>query len=196
MRVIKLSILCALAMGMFHSYAQDVITLKSGEEIKAKVEEISSTQVKYKRFDNLEGPTVILAKEEVFFIKYENGTKEIINSAEEKSDSPQSITNGEYVILHVYRKGVMGGLVNYDLFLEDRVICYVRSNWKETVKIDKAGLITLWARTEAKVELPITVEAGKEYYIRCGVSMGIIVGRPKLELVDEVKGKKEFESIK
>ncbi len=59
--------------------AQDIITLKSGDEIKAKVVEISSTEIKYKRFDNLNGPTVVITKADVFTIKYENGTKEVIS---------------------------------------------------------------------------------------------------------------------
>ena len=72
------------AFTSFHTYAQDVIMLKNGEEIKAKVEEISSTEVKYKRFDNLGGPTIVVEKEKVFAINYENGTREIINTITEK----------------------------------------------------------------------------------------------------------------
>lgn len=64
-------------------YAQDIITLKSGDEIKARVEEISSTEVRYKRFENLQGPTIIVAKSDVFFINYENGTREVITPLEE-----------------------------------------------------------------------------------------------------------------
>ena len=66
-------------------YAQDVITLKNGDEIKAKVTEISSSEIRYKRFENLEGPTVIVAKSDVFAINYENGTREVINAAVQKT---------------------------------------------------------------------------------------------------------------
>jgi len=74
--------LCVLAIimaGVFSAKSQDVITLKSGEEIKVKVEEISSSEIKYKRFDNLDGPTVVIEKAKVFAINYENGTREVIN---------------------------------------------------------------------------------------------------------------------
>ena len=64
-------------------YAQDIITLKNGDEIKAKVEEISSTEVRYKRFENLQGPTIVVAKSDVFFINYENGRREVITPLEE-----------------------------------------------------------------------------------------------------------------
>ncbi|MBC5994121.1 hypothetical protein [Pontibacter cellulosilyticus] len=59
--------------------AQDVLLKRSGEEIQVKVQEITLNEVKYKRFDNLEGPIISIAKRDVFMIKYENGTKEVFN---------------------------------------------------------------------------------------------------------------------
>jgi hypothetical protein len=47
-----------------------------------------------------------------------------------------------------------------------------------------------------KAELPVKIELGKEYYIRCSVTMGAFVGYPKLELIDIYSGKQEFEIIK
>ncbi len=192
MKTTKLIIILLLA-GIFHTYAQDIITLKSGEEIKAKVEEISSSEIKYKRFDDLKGATVTVSKDAVFFIKYENGTKEIINAIGEES-SPATVSGNGYALLHIYRRNAVAALLNYDLHIGDTVICRVRNKWKETIKVDQAGLVTLWARTEAKTELPVTIELGKEYYIRCSVSMGFAVGHPKLELVDEKTGKAEFDA--
>ena len=58
----------------------DVITLKNGNEIYGKVAEISSTEIKYKRCDNIEGPTIIINKSDVAKIKYTNGTTELINA--------------------------------------------------------------------------------------------------------------------
>jgi len=57
----------------------DIITLRNGDEIKARVTEISLTEIKYKRSDNLDGPTIIIPRAEVFAINYENGTREVIN---------------------------------------------------------------------------------------------------------------------
>jgi len=61
--------------------AQDKITLKNGEEINAKVLEITESEVKFKKADNLTGPTRIIYKSEVFCIKYENGTKDVFGNA-------------------------------------------------------------------------------------------------------------------
>ena len=69
----------------------DLITLKSGEEVKVKVIEINEKEIKYKRCDNLEGPLVTVKKSDVFMIKYANGTKEIIK--DEKPNSPTKPSN-------------------------------------------------------------------------------------------------------
>jgi hypothetical protein len=65
------------------SFAQDVIIKKNGDEIQSKVFEVDSNYIKYKRFDNVDGPNYILSKTEVFMIKYANGTKEIISELDE-----------------------------------------------------------------------------------------------------------------
>jgi hypothetical protein len=43
--------------------------------------------------------------------------------------------------------------------------------------------------------VPIDVVFGKSYYLRCGIKMGALVGRPTLELVDYQTGKAEFENF-
>lgn len=58
-------------------YAQDVIVLNNGDELKAKVEEVGSSEVKYRKFENLNGPVYTLRKSEVFMIRYESGTKDV-----------------------------------------------------------------------------------------------------------------------
>jgi hypothetical protein len=46
------------------------------------------------------------------------------------------------------------------------------------------GVHKFTAATEATDEKPLTVQAGKTYYIRGEVQMGIFVGRPHLIIVD------------
>jgi hypothetical protein len=71
--------LCAFVMQM---NAQDVIIKKNGEEINSKVLEISSSEIKYKRADYMDGPTYTIFRTEVFMIKYANGKKEMISNAD------------------------------------------------------------------------------------------------------------------
>jgi hypothetical protein len=61
-------------------FAQDIITLKNGEEIKAKVQEIGLDNVKYKKYENQAGPTYTLMKSDIFMIKYENGDKDVFTA--------------------------------------------------------------------------------------------------------------------
>jgi hypothetical protein len=65
--------------------AQDLITLKTGNEIKAIVQEIGADVVKYKRYENAQGPSYSILKAEIFMIKYENGTKDVF---EQDSNPP------------------------------------------------------------------------------------------------------------
>ncbi len=101
----------------------------------------------------------------------------------------------DYAILNVYRYGGAGSLINYDLYLGDSIVCRVKSNFKTTIHVRKDGLNTLWAKTESKIEVPIDIKIGKEYYLRCGLSLGAFIGRPQMELVDNKIGKSEFESF-
>lgn len=119
-------------------------------------------------------------------------TSEDINLIKEVKEEP-IIEGADYALLHVYRYGGVGPLISYNLKLGDSVLCRVRNNFKTTVKIKKEGLNSLIARTESKKELPIDVEFGKHYYLRCSVDMGVLIGRPHMDLVDYKTGSGEFE---
>lgn len=60
--------------------AQDVIIKLSGEEIRAKVEEVSDREVRYKKFSNREGPSYVIVSSEIFMIKYENGNRDLFQT--------------------------------------------------------------------------------------------------------------------
>jgi len=66
-----------------NAFSQDIIILKNGDEIKATVSEIDIDVIKYKKFDNPEGPAYSIKKAEVFMIKYANGTKDVFNTPTE-----------------------------------------------------------------------------------------------------------------
>ena len=66
---------------------------------------------------------------------------------------------------------------------------------RTTIRTKKDGLNTLWARTGAKVELPINIKLGQEYYIRCGIDPGLGVGRPSLEIADSYSRKLEYDTL-
>ena len=76
----------------------DVITLQNGDEILAKVLEVNQTDIKYKKCNNLDGPLMVESVDNVFMIKYVNGSKDVFNkTAKPKVDSPkkENASSGE-----------------------------------------------------------------------------------------------------
>lgn len=102
----------------------------------------------------------------------------------------------DYATLYVYRNGGAGALISYNLNLGDSLLCRVTNRFKQEIRISKEGPVELWAKTEAKASLPLDIKKGKTYYIRCSVSMGIMVGHPSLEKMGKQAGKREYETIK
>lgn len=84
MKTIYTIILLLVVIPFSKMYAQDVIVLKSGDEISAVVNEIGIDVIKYKKFDNQTGPIYNVEKSQVFMIKYQNGTKDVFNQVQEK----------------------------------------------------------------------------------------------------------------
>lgn len=72
-------------------FSQDIIILKNGDDIQAVVQEVGIDDVKYKRFDNQNGPNYTLRKSDIFMIRYENGTKDVFS--ENLSGEQQQTTN-------------------------------------------------------------------------------------------------------
>ncbi|MBI1286816.1 MAG: hypothetical protein GC178_04485 [Flavobacteriales bacterium] len=84
-------------LSVSQSLAQDRLFFLSGDETDVKITEVTSSEVKYKRMDNLEGPTFSTLKSELFMIKYANGTKEMItaSAAPEPAQQEQPIAPAE-----------------------------------------------------------------------------------------------------
>ena len=87
------------------THAQDKIMFIDGTEILSKVIEINNNEIKYKQFDNQNGPTIITLKKNIFIIKYENGTKEVFTENLIK-DSPKNIqVETELITNYCVKKG-------------------------------------------------------------------------------------------
>ncbi|MBR6655188.1 MAG: outer membrane beta-barrel protein [Alistipes sp.] len=56
--------------------------MHNGSEVKSKVVQIGTSEIKYHKFENLEGPIYSVPRSEVFIIRYENGRKEVITKVE------------------------------------------------------------------------------------------------------------------
>ena len=63
----------------FSSESQDILYLSNGSKLAVKVTEINSTDLKYKDFTNLDGPTYVVSKSELVLIQFSNGVSEVLN---------------------------------------------------------------------------------------------------------------------
>jgi hypothetical protein len=78
--MIRFTLGLLLIAGSFKSsFAQDTLYLKNGSNIAAKILEVGTEEIRYKRFDNPEGPLFISKKSEINSIRYQNGATELIN---------------------------------------------------------------------------------------------------------------------
>lgn len=74
----KKLLLLIMLLGLFQTLpAQDRIVKLSGEEISARVLEITLHEIVYQHPDSLHGLTWRIPKAEVFMVRFENGTKEV-----------------------------------------------------------------------------------------------------------------------
>jgi len=74
-----------LICGATFLFAQDIIVLKNGLEIKGKVLEITPTTIEYKKFDDPDGPTMLVPKSDVSMVKYHDGTRDLLEGKSSSS---------------------------------------------------------------------------------------------------------------
>ncbi|MBS1636132.1 MAG: hypothetical protein JST26_09465 [Bacteroidetes bacterium] len=65
-----------LLLSALQVHAQDIIVKNDSSRTFAKVLEISPSEVRYKRNDYVEGPTIVISKNDVAYIQFSNGTTE------------------------------------------------------------------------------------------------------------------------
>ncbi|MBN1639386.1 MAG: hypothetical protein JW866_10485 [Ignavibacteriales bacterium] len=74
----KITFIAVLFFSSIFVNAQDIIYKTDGTEIKVKIIELTTETVKYKNFEQLQGPIRNILLSDVFMIIYEDGTKEVI----------------------------------------------------------------------------------------------------------------------
>lgn len=101
----------------------------------------------------------------------------------------------DYAVIYFYRESGSGALVVYDVHIGETAVFRSKPNSCAEVKVYDDGEVMVWAKTEAKEEISLTVKKGSDYYIRTGVSQGIVIGRPYIEVVSPESGYMEYKSI-
>lgn len=78
-------------------YSQDIVVKKDSSRLEVKLLEIRSTEIKYKYFNNQDGPTFIINKNDVAYLVYSNGSKEVFKIiAEQKQTDLAANYNDQY----------------------------------------------------------------------------------------------------
>jgi hypothetical protein len=76
---LKFFFLTAICLIHLTAHAQDIITKKDGTDVQAKILEVTPQEIKFKKFDNPEGPIFTLLTSEILMVKYENGTRDVFD---------------------------------------------------------------------------------------------------------------------
>ena len=110
--------------------ACDMIIFNNGNEVSAKVLEITSIEVKYKKCEFADGPLYVANKTDIFMIKYANGLKDVFKSSEKleyhvqnsnskktsftnykKKIQPLSILSVVFGVLGIWPLPIIGGIL-------------------------------------------------------------------------------------
>jgi|GEM_PF-4839292 len=101
---------------------------------------------------------------------------------------------GNYAIFYIYRpKSRKISFASFTININDSAVCKIHSNKRYTVKVYQPGAAVIWARSESKSTLTMTIEPGKAYYLKCKVKKGFAGEIPDLVLMDPAVGAEEFD---
>ncbi len=104
----KSTLILVIVFNSILSFSQDIITTKAGEDILAKISEVGHTEIKYRKFDNPDGPMFTLLRSDVLMIRYENGTKDVFN------DEPKPVAASPAPNANLYLQGQMDASTYYE----------------------------------------------------------------------------------
>lgn len=79
-------ILAALLMGCAAASAQDIITKRDGQEIRARITAVGTDTISYTLYDDVNEVVYTIMKGDVVLIKYENGRNEVVQYSSSQYD--------------------------------------------------------------------------------------------------------------
>ena len=84
MKKYLLFVILAFVLASVSANAQDVIVKTDNSTILSKVEEITEESIKYRKWNNLDGPVYVISISEVIAINYSNGTMDTFEKKQQK----------------------------------------------------------------------------------------------------------------
>lgn len=105
--------------------------------------------------------------------------------------------DADYAVVYFYRPAGVGFLLGYKVrTATDSIIGRLRADEKFAYKTKKFGPQQFVVEVETKESITLNIEKGKEYFVRCGMTMGVVAGRPEITLIDNEIGIKEYNGLK
>lgn len=176
------------------SLCQDLIIKKSGDLIKAKVIEIGDSIIKYKKFENKNGPTYNISVAEIKSINYENGTKENFGIDE--------IAQGKCRIYFLRSTGYQASAVGYNCFIGNKLLCKLNNKkyfycdvdtGTINIAVQPPGVKKLNEKTE---KLEIKTESGKTYYCQLILQIDFWTGKIYFQEITKNSADKLLKELK
>lgn len=129
-----------------------------------------------------------------------NVDEDYLQSIKQRTEAANKSTlpeDADYALIHFYRpKNYNGSLIAVKVRDQNNeIIGRVRNGTKMTIKVNKFEILRYVAFTEAESDVLIETKPGGEYYVRCTIDMGLVVGRPDLDLVSVSQGRAEMQKI-
>ena len=98
-----------LYSGITCMLGQDVMTLRSGEEMEVIVTEVSKYEVWFKKMDNQDGPIYSLPISDIFMIKYPNGNEDIFPTQQIQAQSTPDYKRKDPAVAFLFSVLLPGG---------------------------------------------------------------------------------------
>ncbi len=109
--------------------------------------------------------------------------------ATKQEEERRGEADSQHALVYLVRTGFAGSAIYFWTFVDEEFFGILRGR-SYTYGLIPAGDHLLWCKAENIAALSLHLEAGKTYYLREKVMMGIGKARVKLELIDEAEGLK------
>ncbi len=102
---------------------QDIIVLRDGDTVQSKVMEVGENDVKYKKWDNVNGPTYTMSISKISAINYQNGTKDSFSVHKSYTTKNQVKSSDEFSYSELLNKNK-----NIDFLKREELLRRARAN--------------------------------------------------------------------
>lgn len=126
-------------------FAQDIIVTTDAKKIETQILEVSKSEIKYKEYDNLDGPTFIISTDEISSIIYKNGKVVLYNqpndikSTIESTESKSQVQENIATILLLSGNTKKGNLVE----MNSQYVSFLENGVKITIPASEINSVTL-----------------------------------------------------